>query len=402
MTRLRLFLFLLTTAFVIGVGLLVSLIARGYRFDTKTIGLRPTGLLVITSVPDGAQILINGELESATNATISLPPNTYDVEVRRDGFIPWRKRLTIMKEEVTKEDIVLFPAAPSLSALTFTGAEKPILSPDGTKIAYAVPRRNDTAAEIRPGLWVMDLADLPIGFSREPRQITDASLDGATWQWSPDSRQILLETLRGTFLVNTGTLTPQTTLVNIEGTRLTEILETWEEQRQKKLEAQLSRVPEVMRDILGRKAKDLVFSPDDTRVLYTASSSAQIPEGLVSPLPGSSTQKQERNIKEGHTYVYDIKEDRNFLVYDKEASLGYNEDTKAILRWFPTSRHLVLAEEDKISIMDYDGTNRQVVWGGPYVAPFALPFPNTTRLLILTSLGAGNGNQTNLYALSLR
>lgn len=381
MTRVRLLFFISTIIFVVVAGFLATLLARGYRFDNKSFRLRPTGLLVVTSVPDGAQILINGELESATNATISLPPATYDVSVKKNGFLPWQKRLTIKKEEVTKADVLLFPAAPSLSALTFTGAGKPVLSPDGTKIAYSIPKQ---------GLWMMELGDLPLGFSREPRQVTGLDAQDMSWNWSPDSRQILLEGKTGTFLLNAGQLTPINQLVNIEGKRLEEVLQTWEEQKTKKLAAQLTRLPREMRDILERKAENIVFSPDENKVLYEASASAQIPDELIPPLPGSSTQKQERTLKEENVYVYDLKEDRNFLVISHQ------------LRWFPTSNHLVLAEPDKITIMDYDGTNRQVVWAGPYESPYAIPFPNTTRLLILTSLGAGNGNSTNLYGLSLR
>lgn len=383
MARTRLFSFLATVAFVLVVGFIASFIARGWRLDTKKLEIRPTGLLVATSVPDGAQILINGELESATNATISLPPNTYDVEIKKETFIPWKKRLTIKKEEVTKVDVLLFPTAPSLSPLTFTGSIKPVLSPDGTKVAYAQDA----------GLWVMDLSDLPIGFSKEPRQIMDSTLADSTWQWSPDSRQILLNHPRGAFLLAVGTLTPQNRLINIAGNSLNEVLAEWKKQERKRLESKLDKLSSPVKDLLERKTTHFSFSPDDNKILYQASGSTQIPDGLIPSLPGSSTQKQDRDIKTGKTYVYDIKEDRNFLI---------DEDPSRRLGWFPTSNHIVLAEDGKITIMDYDGTNKQIVFSGPYEAPYAIPFPNSTRLLILTKLGAGNGNLPNLYSLNLK
>ncbi|MAG60039.1 hypothetical protein CMO96_04600 [Candidatus Woesebacteria bacterium] len=392
MVHIRALSFLATIVFIAIVGLGISFIARGYRFDSKQLGFRPTGLLVVTSIPDGAQILVNGELESATNATISLPPDTYDIELRKEGFLSWQKRLTIKKEEVTKSEVVLFPVAPSLSALTFTGAQKPILSQDGTKIAYRIPPNKNAVGEPKVGLWIIDLGDLPIGFSREPRIVTDASLDDATWSWSPDSRQLLLRSARGAFLVDAGSTTSQNQLINIEGKQLEEVLEKWEEQELKRLDAKIARTPEEVQDILQRKAEAISFSPNGNKVLYTASGSAQIPDNLIKQLPGSSTQRQARGIEAGKAYVYDIKEDRNFFVGDGSRPLV----------WFPTSNHLVLAQEGKITIMDYDSTNKQDVWTGPYEAPYAIPFPNPTRLLILTSLGAGNGNLSNLYALSLK
>lgn len=363
------------------VGLIASFVARGWRLDTKKLELRPTGLLVATSSPDGAQILVNGELESATNATISLPPDTYDVEIKKETFLPWKKRLTIKKEEVTKVDVLLFPTAPSLSPLTFAGSTKPVLSPDRTKVAYS----NDS------GLWVLDLADLPIGFSKEPRQITDANLTDSDWQWSPDSRQILLTSTRGAFLFGLSG-TPQNKLVNIQGKQLEDVLTEWKEQENKKTENKLAKLPPAVKDLLERKTSAFSLSPDDNKVLYQASGSAQIADNLIPYLPGSSTQKQDRDIKTGKTYIYDIKEDRNFLITESPSALS----------WFPTSNHVVLAEDGKITIMDYDGTNRQIVFSGPYEAPYAIPFPNSTRLLILTKLGAGNGNLPNLYSLSLK
>jgi len=42
-----------------------------------------------------------------------------DAKKEKMGLLSWKKRLTIKKEEVTKVDTVLFPAAPSLSAITF-------------------------------------------------------------------------------------------------------------------------------------------------------------------------------------------------------------------------------------------------------------------------------------------
>lgn len=392
MSRVRIFFFSLTALFVAFVGFFVIQFASGYRFDFANLSFEPTGLLVATSTPDGAQVFVNGELKTATNATINLSPGTYDVEIRREGFLAWRKRLTLFAEIVTKTDAVLFPQAPSLAALTFSGTSSPVLSPDATKLAFSVPLTSETRD--RAGLWVLDLSELPLGFSREPRRVTDGNLAGVSWEWSPDSRQILLSSARGTFLLEAGSFTPQANLVNITEASLAALQEDWDQLRQTRLTSKLSRLPEALQEILERKAEKISFSPDETKILYTATQDADIPDELIPPVPGASTQRQERNIKEGKTYIYDIKEDRSFAV----GRLG--EEEAAL--WFPTSRHLILAQSSKVTIMDYDGTNRQEVWSGPYVAPHAYAFANATRLVVLTNLGASNGGLANLYALSLR
>jgi len=386
--KIRVAIFFITLLVVGTIGLIASYYARGYRLNFKTFHFVPNGLFVVNSEPNGAQVFIDGELKTATNSTLPLPPGTYDVLIKKEGFISWSKRLVIEKEIVTQVDAVIFPTAPSLSAITFSGAYNPKPSSDLTRIAYGILPSFDND---KAGLWIIEAVDLPLGFKRESRQITDGDLTDATWDWSPDSREILLTTKTGVYLLDSGSYTAQNKRVNVSP-KLDEIKKEWTDLKNKKLEAQLSRLPDETKDIFERKVKEAVFSPDENKILYTASGSATIPLGLIKPLPGSSTQKQERDIKTNRIYAYDIKEDRNFLITDTD---------NQIINWFPTSAHLVLAEPNKITIIDYDGTNRQVVYSGQYEAPHAYPSANQNRLIILTNLGA-NSSIPNLYSLSLK
>src|SRR5258706_14247852 len=107
MTKLRLLVFLLTIVVVGTIGTVAIFYAKGYRVNKNTI--TPNGLFVANSDPTGAQLLVNNELKSATNATITLPPGTYDVTIKKDGYIPWNKKIAIEKEVVTEIDASLFP-----------------------------------------------------------------------------------------------------------------------------------------------------------------------------------------------------------------------------------------------------------------------------------------------------
>lgn len=382
MTQVRIFIILLTFLFVGSFATAISFYARGYRLDFKSLKVLPNGILVIKSDPDGASVFINGDLEAATNTNIPLPSGTYDVEIKKEGFLPWKKRLIIEKEIVTNVTASLFRLVPSFSPLTFDGVENPVPSSEFSKVAFASAK----------GLWVMETVNLPIGFAKEPRQLTDGNLDGASWEFSPDTAQILLTTQTGVFLIDTNSFTPQGQRVNVASQKKA-ILAEWSEEKAKRLEAQTRGLPPTLADILTRKAKSVVFSPDENMILYTASASGELPNELIRPVPGSSTQPQERTIKEGHIYLYDIKEDRNFLI-------GEELEGKTV-SWFPTSHHLVLAEPGRVVIMDYDGTNRQIVHSGSYVSPFAFPFASTSRLLILTNLGA-DSSSPNLYSLTIK
>lgn len=380
MTKIRVLMFLLTIL-VVGIsGYFVALIARGYQFDTVTYKFLENGIFVAKSEPDGASIYVNGELKEATNTNIKLAPKSYDIEIKKDGYITWKKKITIKKEEVTQVTAQLFKIAPSFSPVTFDGAENPVVSSDFSKIAYT----NDE------GLWIMSVSSLPIGFANEPKMISDGKLKDASYIFSPNNRELLLEIKNNIYLLNTNELTAQKDLVPEVLTK-EEILANWKLEKNKKDVSELRLVPDEISEILKNDVFNFVFSPDETMVMYTASSAATIKTDLIAKLPGSSTQKEERDIKVGKTYIYDIKEDKNFMV----------SDTGRSLYWLPTSRHLILPNDNEIIIMDYDGTNRQVVFSGDYIAPHAYPFVNASKLLILTKLGS-TSTLPNLYSLSIK
>ncbi|OGM32090.1 hypothetical protein A2803_00800 [Candidatus Woesebacteria bacterium RIFCSPHIGHO2_01_FULL_44_21] len=390
MARLRV-LVLLSTFIIVGIfGVVAILYARGFRLQNNkdTIALGPTGLLVANSDPTGAQVFVEGELKTATDNSISLPPGTYNVTIKKEGFLGWEKDITIEKEAVTQVDAFLVSAAPSLTALTFSGAINPTASEDFSKIAYVVPTAADNIE--RAGLWIMETVNLPLGFNRDPRRITDGDLTGATYEFSPDAREILLTTSSGTYLLNVSEFTPQTARINILA-QVQTIKAEWQEIRTTRLAAKIAPLPDEIESVFAKSTSGILFSPDENRILFTATAQAQIPEDKVPKLPGSSTQPQERQLTQGKKYVYDIREDRNFAV-------GNSEE---IVYWVSNSLNLIIPEENKITITDYDGTNKKTVYSGSYVFPVSYPSTNVNRLLLLTNYGASD-SLTNLYWLSLK
>lgn len=402
--------------------------AQGYRLDLTNKRLKPTGLLVVTSTPKGAQVFINGELKTATDNTLALEPGEYQVEIKKNGFTPWQKKLLIEKELVTSADAYLFPLVPDLKPLTVNGAVNPQISPDGTKIVYGVaPAASKSAALTEEaGLWVMDLADF-LFFNRAPRQIAVNKLhdfSSATYSWSYDSRQILVEFKTGEkYLLDPNQLNPSP--VNVAAS-LKDIYQVWENEEKAQEEAKLKKVPEALRQILAEKAAQIEFSPDNTKILYVATASATIPEKLIPPVLAASSQPEERNLQAGKMYVYDLKEDKNFLIpYDGQISLPTPTPTLAkkrpqptptpppslsnsetensripAVQWFPTSRHLFWISGNKVLICEYDGTNLTPIYTGPFVKPYVFAAPNANRLIVLTNLSAEE--KPNLYSVSLK
>ncbi len=382
MAKLRVLIFLLTVVIVGTVGFVVSLYAKGYRLNNSN-KLVANGLFVANSDPNGAQIIIDGKLNSATNSTISLIPGAYNIEVKKEGYINWSKKVQIQNGIVTEIDASLFPQAAPLNPITFAGAVNPVISPDYSKIVYGAT----------DGIWVIQTINLPLGFNSQPTKITDLVPDiNTSWQWSPDSRQVLVTTKASNYLLNASETTTSTQLVDITATLpSTKLL--WDTATSKELNSLLSKLPLELQSIFQSKTRDIAFSPDQTKILYTATGSATVREGIVPSLPGSSTQTQTRDIQKDKTYVFDIKEDRNFEITDIA--------TSSAVYWFPSSRNLLIPQKDRVVISDYDNTNKQTVYGGSYVYPNAFPTPNTSRIFILTNLGALKATP-NLYSLNLR
>ena len=379
MTRVRVLLFFLGILVVGLLGYIAITFAKGYRLDFKTLKMISKGILVVKTDPTGAQVFVDKDLIGASDSNFTLSPGTYDVEIKKSGFITWYKRLTIEKETVTETKADLFRSTPSFSPITQDGVIQPVPSDNFSQIAYGGT----------DGLWILENMNFPIGFTKDPRKITDGNLTGSSWQFSPDGRELLLDTPNGLFLLETGKFTPQGQRINMSSKK-TSILEAWQKEKETKILAQTRNLPSELQDLLQRKTSQITFSPDENKILYTASSSGILNSNLMKPIPGASTQTENRDIKIDHTYVYDIKEDRNFLI-----------DGAKKLFWLPNSRNLVSAEDNKIIIMDYDGTNKQVVFSGGYSSPYVFPYLNGEKLLILTNLGA-DSQVPNLYSISIK
>ena len=400
MIRKRLIIFLTV---LIGIGIVAYFLiklASGYRPDFTNKTMRPTGLLVATSIPNQASILINSKaLKTKTATTTSLTPGEYEIEIKKDGFSSWKKKILIEKELVVKTEAYLFPTYPDLKALTSTSVSNPVISPDGKKVVFAVANQDE-----KNGLWILDLTERPLGLARESYQILQSAPKGrdfakATYQWAPDSKQILVtlakiitktKSVEENFLIDVNNLNDNTKLIDVTNQLLT-IQKGWKNEEKILQEAKLGKLPEELLQILDKGAKDLTFSLDETKVLYTATASASIPKNLIPPLPGANNQSETRDLTSGRTYVYDLKEDRNF-------ALDLPQEAK--VSWSPTSRHLFLVQKDKVSIIEYDNTNRVDVYSGPFEDSFAFPFPSGNKILVLTSLS--KETPFNLYSISLK
>lgn len=396
---------LLILLFLIFVTALVVLWGKGYRFDLQgKPKLSKTGLLVATSIPDGAKVFVNGNLTTATDNTVDLIPGEYEVKIVKDGYFPWQKRLKIQAELVTKADALLYPIAPKLESITAAGVQNPVLDPSHTKIAFTVASQS----ALRNGIYIYDMnARAVLSLQTAAKQIandTIAPFSKANLSWTPDGEEVIatVQTSTGlaTYLLSANQL-------NTEPRNITATLPSfeaqWKADREEKAQAQIVGLKSSLKKLIADYFQIVAWSPDDTKILYIASRSAELPLIIKPRLLGIDTLREVRTIKEGGLYIYDIKEDRNTKIMDQvpEECKTNTMDCQLPITWFPDSEHLLWIKDKQIHMIERDGTNDTIIYAGPFIDSFVFPWPNGEKIVMLTDLN----NPTilpNLYTISLK
>jgi hypothetical protein len=441
-------LYTLLSATVVIVGTVTAIqYAKGNYRITNQGFVKETGLLSANSSPTGAQVFIGGKLVTATDDTLYLEPGTYDVEIVKDGYAPWRKSMTIEKELVAQTNALLFPSAPNLTSLTFTGVQNVSPSPDGQKILFYTA---SASAQAQNGLYVLEMGNNLLTLQRGPRQISedvpDWNLKQARFIWSPDSNEVMIIANGHQVLMPVDKKQSLLTLPDV-GVRNRQILSGWEEELYLRERQSFSKFPPEIIEMATTSARNVYLSADKKRLLYTAQVDTTLPDDIVPPLPATNTQLEERQLKANSVYVYDAEEDKNFHVgiedvletnptaltkqslatdlYNREA-LTLEASPSAFARlqattsaqtadtfkgyysslytnkfqWFPDSKHLIRMVDDQIRIMGYDGTNDTVVYSGPFAENFTYPWPDGSRVVILTTFSPKA--PFNLYTIDLK
>lgn len=365
------FIISIVTLLVIGVAAAIAIfLAKGYTFSSKEKRVVGTGIITITSEPDAASVFVDGHLTTATNATISsLPPKSYSVRVVKEGFIPWEKLVSVKEGLVSDVKVTLFPAIPTIYPLTFNGVENPTLSPDGSKLVYIVPP--STVAGVtnkKAGIWVWtQTRNQPISFARasEPHQIAQsASTDfsKATLQWSSDSKQVLATVGNNNYLLESDRLNsdPRDITPTLQAT-----LKSWEEDTHLKNEARMLAIKDTNFRQIASSAATVRWSPDETKFMAG---------------------KLEADLK----------------VYNLEDRKEYSLPTAKARIWLPDSMHIILIEEGMISIADFDGTNKAVIYAGSFQDNFVFPWLDSSRLVIISSFPTPTASEPNLFGVNLK
>jgi len=378
--------------------LIISFIARGYKINLKqgTI-LTATGILSATSEPKAASVYLDEKLVTATDNTLNLTPNTYTVKIVKDGYLPWQKTIQIKKETVYQTNTQLFRSVPDLKPITYTGAINPVVSPDNTKIVYAVA---SASASVDNGLYVMELNNtFSLNLSKNTAKQLSQNLSNINWsdftfKFSPNSRQVLAtnKNKNVSYLISLDTTINPKNLYDVSPTLAT-IENDWKNQLSQLMSTKITKIPLALQTFVSTaSAQDLLFSASEEKILYLAQKDGDLEQNIITPPPSQSTQGQSRNIKQGNYYVYDLKDDTNFFIGSKNDIFN--------LSWLDSSDNIVFTSQQNIKVADYDGTNQQTLFIGNFNPSMVFPMPNGNS--ITTLISPYQGALENLYTISIK
>lgn len=394
--RKSLLIILSVASIVVSGTLLISIFARGYRLDTNNgFKLKVTGLLSATSKPKSASVYLNNLLVTATDDTLNLTPGSYQIKITKNGYFPWEKNIQIQPELVYQTDAQLFRSTIDLKPITQSRIINPTISPDATKIVYAVASSSATSKE--NGLYLLELTELPLLMSKNTQRILSLNMPGLDWskysfEFSPNSKQILATSKTNTniYLFSLDQTVDSKNLFDVSS-RLSQIRKDWQTTQEQITHSKLEKLPQKLQGIIATNSAVLLFNSNEDKILYQASESAQLPPHLITPPPAQSTQTQQRNLEKDFYYVYDLKDDTNFFIGDTSISQ---------LSWIPYSNTLLFVKDKTISVVEYDATNHQNIYSGYLVPKIVLPTPDGYRLIISTS--TSKNNPENLYSITIK
>lgn len=152
------------------------------------------GLVYVSSAPEGAEIYVDGERKDATNTRLLLPAGQYVFELKRDGYRPWKRAITVEGGTLQRFDYpFLFPEQ-------FTTSTTKQYNAAPNLVSQSQDRR---WALIQTGADSFDLFDLDVdNISPEtlsiPGEIVSAGTTTTGWQeveWAGDNRHVVLRRL---------------------------------------------------------------------------------------------------------------------------------------------------------------------------------------------------------------
>lgn len=167
-------------------------LANGYYIDRETGNVIQNGLIYVDSKPESATIHLNGvQQRGNTDARLVVPEGTYDIELRRDGYITWKRNVVLEGGSLRRLTY------PRLIPETLDSAQALALPSLPTEISQSNDKRWLIAAFSDKPLVMqqIDLSSVNPQLLEVPLPLAIVSVkDGGVWkfiEWADDHKTIL-------------------------------------------------------------------------------------------------------------------------------------------------------------------------------------------------------------------
>ena len=388
----------------IAILILVIVYARGYRLDLGKKTLSSTGILSLTSYPKTAKVYLDGKLKGVTDLNLTLPPGHYGVEIKKDGYTNWSKQVALKGELVISLEPVLFHVNPSLSPLTNNGIVKAVPIDETEKILVFIQKKDEEDLEKKNGLYLFEAGKKTLSFFSSLKPILleknlaeNYDFSSSQVTFSPDYKQAIVEfSNQASYQAFLLSLEEENTFPFDVSLSKDSLILAWEKQKRENSLKILETYPKEIYKIASESFNLIAFSPSETKLLYQAKTNLELPIALNPLLVSRNQSPESRSLKKNSLYVYDKKEDKNYLITNNQLSIINNQ-----IQWYYDSKHLLIYEGKKIRVVEYDGTNQQILYSGPYEGEF---FYTTSdgRLIVLANLNPDANQWPDLYLVGIR
>lgn len=397
--------FLFTLFSLVLIGLIAAgaiYLAKGYRYQPETGTFSGTGIISVTSLPDQASVYLDGHLTTATDDNItSLPPKKYKVRIVKEGYIPWEKDVEVSQGLVSEILATLYRSIPTIYPITYSGVDYALLSPDNLKLMYIIPNglEGGLAAERKSGIWVWVMSTqngIGFGGGDQQRQLVQSNgvdYSKAKFRWSPDSSQIFVDLPERKLLLETNGLNdvPRDITANYQAT-----LSAWD---QTEAQTRLTKLSQIENFELRKTASDsavLKWSPDETKILYSdAQGNYKLNDLSVA---------KSYELPKATSYAF-LPDSKHLVMVESETAEVAN-GTKVNTSPKPSpSGNLTIKEQftqSRISIIEIDGQNKAEIYYGSVEPNVVVPWPDNSRLVVISSLPTQTASQPNLYGINLK
>lgn len=396
----------LVLIFLLILGLVIAY-ARGYRLEGGKEIVSSRGIIAVSASPKAAKVYINGQFKGVTDINLTLPPGTYTIEVKKDGYSSWKRTVNLKGELVLTLDVLLYPLNASLTPLTNLGLLKAIpVERTGKTLIFS-----DNGDETKDGVYLFDQGKGPLSLLPPLKLVLlkknlpeSIDLKKTDVIFSPDLKQGIF-----TFYDQDNNIIVSYLLaLEEENTQFFDVtgskdvlLEAWNEERDKDMIRVFDAFPKEVRKIATDSMHIVSFSPDETKVLYQALKPVELPIAIKPRLIATNQTPEVRLIEPTRLYVYDKKEDRNYLVVSDSNWIKQFQEATSYIYWYPDSKHLLLNEGPKIVAIGYDGVDKQTVYSGPFDERF-FSMTGDGGIVIMANFNPQNNLFADLYLVGIK